>query len=80
MVNNEFNGHVGIWPRTDQMPTYSIRSDYESCPREVSLRLAAGWSIHLPATADGGAYLRRLAAVISECADAVEERAARIER
>lgn len=57
------------------MPSYSI---YDA--RAVTLRLAAGWRLHLPATADGEAYLRRLAAVIAECAEAVEEAAAKIKR
>lgn len=62
-------GHIGFWPMTDQSPSYVI---YETGPSEVTLRLASGWSIHLPLTVDGGAYLRRLAAVVSSCAEAVE--------
>lgn len=60
---------------TDQVPTYSIR---DSSPSEVTLRLASGWSVHLPATADGTAYLRGLAAVIAKCAEEVEESAAKV--
>lgn len=67
-------GHVGFWPMTDQCPSYMI---YDTSLSEVTVRLASGWSIHLPLTADGGAYLRRLASVISCCADAVEEAARR---
>jgi hypothetical protein len=60
---------VGLWPTTDQLPSYLI---YDS-PPEVLLRFAREWCVHLPATADSGAYLRRLAAVVATCADVVEE-------
>lgn len=60
---------VDLWPTTDQLPSYSI------CPSspEVALRLAREWCVYLPVTADSGAYLRRLAAVVATCADVVEE-------
>lgn len=64
---------VEVWPLTDQLPSYSI---YDR-PAKVSIRFAGDWSIHLPATADSSAYLRRLAAVVATCADVVEEVAAR---
>ncbi|GAB3403332.1 hypothetical protein [Flindersiella endophytica] len=66
------SGHVGFWPRTDQVLTYSIR---DSDPHEVTLRLASGWSVHLPATASGAAYLRGLAAVVAKCAEDLEKAA-----
>lgn len=72
-VSARRSGRVGFWPRTDHVPTYSI---HDSNPREVTLRLTSGWSVHLPATADGAAYLRGLASVIAKCAEEVEDAAA----
>jgi hypothetical protein len=69
------SGHVGFWPRTDQVPSYSI---YDSNPCEVTLRIASGWSVHLPATADGAAYLRGMAVAIAKCAEEVEETVAHL--
>lgn len=60
---------VDLWPATDQLPSYFVRPR----PPEVSLSFAREWCIYLPATADSGAYLRRLAAVVATCADVVEE-------
>jgi hypothetical protein len=74
-VGARCSGHVGFWPRTDQLPTYSLQG---SNPCEVTLRLTSGWSVHLPATADGAAYLRGLAVVIANCAEEVEKAAAHL--
>lgn len=60
---------VHLWPMIDQLPSSRIHDS----PPAISVLLAREWSIHLPATAASGAYLRRLAAVVATCADVLDE-------
>lgn len=60
---------IHLWPSTEQLPSCRIHDS----PPAVSVRFAREWSIHLPVTADGGAYLHRLAVVAATCADVLEE-------
>lgn len=64
-----YAGHIGLWPALDHQPSYRT---YAPSPPELCVSVAEGWTLHVPGTPEGVAYLRRLSAVLDHAADHAE--------